>query len=105
MLGRRRDYSTELKFDFRVTPRFAKTVGLRSIVELRNTEYTFDFYQRFLNISLVSKNTHVDILKSRIIAVMGYLYNPRNDPQPLIGDHFGVGVISVAAHILVEDWS
>ena len=52
MLGRRRD-STEINFDFRVTPRFAKTVGLRSIVELRNTEYTFDFYQveRFLNIS------------------------------------------------------
>ena len=53
MLGRRRDYSTDINFDFRVTPRFAKTVGLRSIVELRNTEYTFDFYQveRFLNIS------------------------------------------------------
>ena len=54
MLGRRRDYSTEINFDFRVTPRFAKTVGqgLRSIVEPRNTEYTFDFYQRFLNISI-----------------------------------------------------
>lgn len=47
MLGRRRDYSTEINFDFKVTPLFAKTVGLRSIVELRNTEYTFDFHQRF----------------------------------------------------------
>ena len=51
MLGRPRDYPTEINFDFRVTPSFAKTVGLRSIVKLRNTEYTFDFYQRFLNIS------------------------------------------------------
>ena len=34
-------YSTEINFDFRVTPRFAKTVGqgLRSKVEPRNTEY------------------------------------------------------------------
>ena len=66
MLGRRRDYSTEINFDFRVTPCFAKTVGLRSVVEPRNTEYTFDFYQRFL------KCRYVDKLKSRIISVMEY---------------------------------
>ena len=50
MLGRPRDYSTE----FRVTPRFAKTVGLRSIVKLRNTEYTFDFYQQEVILKSIS---------------------------------------------------
>ena len=60
MLGRRWDYSTEINLDFRVTPRSAKTVGLRSIVKLRNNAY-------------LSKNTHVDKLKSRIISLMGYL--------------------------------
>ena len=38
MLGRRWDYSTEINIDFRVTPRFAKTVGLRSIVELKEIQ-------------------------------------------------------------------
>ena len=66
MLGRRWDYSTEINLDFRVTPRSAKTEGLRSIVKLRNTEYTF-------RNAYLSKNTHVDKLKSRIISLMGYL--------------------------------